>query len=74
MTEWIDWEMHPVPEDIKGIFIKYEDGIFSDKYDYETKKRKYRDKKILGWRFMKRPDPEEKTIQCTEYVRCRLCK
>ena len=63
--EWIDWNKHTPPEDIRGIFIKYEDGfIGSDRYDYETKKRKYRDSKILGWRFMERGDPNIKTIQC----------
>ncbi len=64
MEEWINWEDHPVPEDIRGILIKYEDGIFSDRYD-ETGKRKYREeKKILGWKFMERHDPSKKSIQC----------
>lgn len=56
MTEWIDWENHPVPEDIRGFFIKYESGFIDcDRYDHETKKRKYRDEKIVSWEFMERP-------------------
>ena len=61
---WIDWNEFPVPEDIRGILIKYEDGVFSDRYNHVTKKRKYRDSKIIGWRFMERSDPNAKTIQC----------
>lgn len=63
MQEFIDWEKFPVPEDVKGIFIKYEDGyIGCDRYDHETKKRKYRDSKIVGWKFMERTS--QKSIQC----------
>lgn len=65
--EWIDWYKHTPPEDIKGILIKYEDGfIDSDRYDFKTKKKKYRDCKILGWKFMERGDPNRKTVQCKE--------
>lgn len=60
--EWIPWDIFPVPEDVRGILIKYEEGIFSDRYDYKTGKRKYRDSKIIGWRFMERLDPREKTV------------
>ena len=64
--EWIDWKLHPVPEDVRGILIKYEDGVFADRYDYETKKRKYREgKEIIGWRFMERGDPNDKSILCS---------
>lgn len=64
MSEWISWVDHPVPEDIRGILIKYDDGVFSDRYDYETKKRKYRERKmILGWKFMERSDPNKKSVQ-----------
>jgi hypothetical protein len=62
--EWIDWEKFPVPESVFGILIKYEDGIFSDRYDHKTGKRKYRPSKILGWRFMERSDPNKKSVQC----------
>ena len=62
---WIDWERFTPPDDVKGIFIIYEDNFIDcDRYDCETKKRKYRDSKILGWKFMKRSDPNAKTIQC----------
>lgn len=64
MNDWIDWNKFPVPEDIRGIFIKYEEGIYSDKYDYETKKRKYLSSKILGWKFIPRRDPNEKSVRC----------
>jgi hypothetical protein len=65
--DWINWNKFPVPEDIKGIFIKYEDGFTeADRYDYETKKRKYRDSKIMGWKFMERRDPNKKFVQCSQ--------
>ncbi len=62
--DWIDWKIHPVPDDVKGIFIKYSDGIFADRYDHVSKKRKYRDSEIIGWKFMERRDPNAKSIQC----------
>lgn len=66
MKDWINWEEHPAPEDVRGIFIKYEDGfICCDLYCRESKKRKYRSQKIISWRFMERTDPNEKTIQCS---------
>ena len=62
-NEWIDWEKFPVPEDIKGFFIKYEDGFIDcDRYDYKTKERKFRNSKVIGWKFMERTD--EKSILC----------
>lgn len=65
MNEWVDWENHPVHDDIKGIFIKYEDGFIDcDRYYYKTKERKYRNSKPIGWKFMERKDPSSKTIQC----------
>lgn len=67
MNEWISWFDHPVPEDVKGILIKYDDGVFSDRYNFETKKRKYREgHMILGWKFMERSDPNKKSIQCNQ--------
>ena len=54
MSEWIPWAEHPVPEDVRGLLIKYDDGVFSDRYDYETKKRVYRNSPIIGWKFMER--------------------
>lgn len=66
MNEWIEWDKFPVPEDVRGIFIKYEDGIYSDRYDFHTKKRKYRNSKIIGWKFIERKDPNERTIQCNQ--------
>lgn len=64
-NEWISFFDHPVPEDVKGILIKYDDGVFSDRYDPKTKKRKYREgKMILGWKFIERRDPNEKSVQC----------
>ena len=62
MSEWISWDEHPVPEDVRGIFIKYEDGVYADSYDYETKQRRYRNSKILGWKFIERR--ESATILC----------
>jgi hypothetical protein len=62
--EWISWNEHPVPNDVKGILIKYEDGVFGDRYDLETGERKYRDSKIVGWKFMVRRDLTKKTLQC----------
>lgn len=63
--EWISWFDHPVPEDVRGILIKYDDGIFSDLYDHTTKKRKYREgRMILGWKFMDRCDPNTKSVLC----------
>ncbi len=53
-NDWISWSEHPAPEDVRGFFIKYEDGIYVD------------ESKILGWRFMDRRDPSEKTIQCND--------
>jgi hypothetical protein len=64
MDDWIDWNKHTPPDDIRGIFILYEDGIYVDRYDYETKKRKFRDSKIVGWRFMERGTINAKSIQC----------
>ena len=65
MDDWIDWDKHTPPDDIRGFFIKYEDGfISSDTYDYKTCKRKFRDSKIVGWRFIERRDPNVKSIQC----------
>jgi len=66
MEEWISWEKFPVPEDVKGILIKYEDGIFSDRYDFKTKRREYRDSKILGWKWMERSDPNKKSVLCNQ--------
>lgn len=65
MEKWISWEDHPVPEDVRGFFIKYEDGaIWSDRYDHETKKRVFKEKhgKVIGWRWMERSDPNKKTF------------
>ena len=65
MENFISWKEHPVPDDIRGIFIKYEDGFLDcDRYDRETKNRKYRDSAVIGWKFMERKDPNEKNIQC----------
>lgn len=63
MTDWIDWKTHPVPEDVRGIFIKYENGIYSDRYDHTTGKRKYKSYKILGWKFIDRSDPNKKSVK-----------
>ena len=65
MNEWIDWDTHPVPNDVRGILIKYEIGVFSDRYDSENK-RVYKDSKIIGWKFLPRTDPNEKTILCKQ--------
>ena len=63
---WISWIDFPPPDDIRGILIKYDDGIFSDRYD-EKGKRKFREgKEIIGWKFMERRDPSKRTIQCTK--------
>ena len=75
MSEWISWLDHPVPDDVHGILIKYNDGVFPDRYEFETKKRKYREgKAISGWKFMERRDPNLKSIQCgismSEWVKC----
>ncbi|MGH2566644.1 MAG: hypothetical protein ACRDE5_19140, partial [Ginsengibacter sp.] len=68
----ISWLVHPVPEDVKGILIKYDDGIFSDRYDFETKKRKYREGHIiLGWKFMERSDKNKKSILCNQPERSK---
>lgn len=68
--EWISWQEHPVPDDVRGILIKYDDGVFPDRYDEATKKRKYRvGKDILGWRWMERSDPNKKSIQCASEER-----
>jgi len=62
---WIDWNEFPVPEDVRGLLFLYEDGsVYPDRYSPETKKRKYRDCKIVGWKFMERRNPNEKSIQC----------
>lgn len=72
MSEWISWFDHPVPDDVKGILIKYDDGIFSDRYDFETNKRKYREgHMILGWKFMERSNPSQKSIQCNQPERSK---
>ena len=64
MSEWISWVDHPPPDDIKGILIKYTDGVYSDRYDFETKKRIYREgEAVVGWKFMERSDPTKKTHQ-----------
>lgn len=61
---WISWVEHPVPNDIRGILIKYDDGVYSDRYDHETGKRKYREgHAIIGWKFMERSDPNTMTSQ-----------
>jgi len=65
MSEWIDWNEHPVPDDVKGFFIKYEDGFIDcDRYCYETKERKYRNSKPIGWKFMERRSKDAKSVQC----------
>ncbi len=28
--EWIDWDKNTPPDDIRGVFIKYKDGVYSD--------------------------------------------
>lgn len=62
MNEWIDWEKYPPSKKTKGFFIKYESGFIDcDRYDHETKKRKYRDEKIVSWKFMERSN--KKSIQ-----------
>ena len=64
MSGWISWEDHPVPDDVKGIIILYEDGAYPERRDHETGKRKYRDSKIVAWNFIPRSDPTRKTVQC----------
>ncbi len=72
MKEWISWFDHPVPEDVKGILIQYDDGIFSDRYDYHTGKRSYREgHAILGWKFMERIDQSEQSVQCDQSERSK---
>ena len=67
--EWICWMHHPVPDDVKGILIKYSDGIYPDRYDSETGKRKYRHgQSNEGWKFMERSDPNDKSIQARSEV------
>lgn len=62
--EWVSWFDHPVPEDVRGILIKYDDGIRADRYDPVTKRRVHPEgKAILGWRFMERCDRSVKTVQ-----------
>jgi hypothetical protein len=61
--EWIDWEKHSPPEDVKGFFIKYEDGFIGcDQYHHDTKCRKYRDSKPIAWKFMERRSKDEKSV------------
>ncbi len=65
IEDFISWKNHPVPEDIRGFFIKYEDGFVDcDRYDFYTKKRKYRNSQIIGWKFIERRNDEEKSILC----------
>ena len=63
MSDWIDWDKHPVPDDVKGVFIKYEDGfVETDRYFCETKERKYRDSKVVAWRFIDRRGKDENSV------------
>lgn len=66
--EWISWDKFPVPEDVKGIFIKYEDGVYSDRYCHISKKRKYRDSRIISWKFMERTDHNQKSIKAIQEI------
>lgn len=63
--KWISWKDHPVPNDVKGIIIKYYHGVFSDRYDINTGKRKYNGIP-MAWKFMDRKDPDSKSIQCSQ--------
>jgi hypothetical protein len=66
MIEWISFEDHPVPDDIRGLFFKYPDGsIFLDRY-YEDSSRKFHDGILpTHWRFMERRNPNERTVQAS---------
>lgn len=61
--EWIPWNIHPVPNDVKGILIKYDIGVFCDRYD-EQGQRIYKSKEIIGWKFTERRTSSDKSIQC----------
>ena len=63
VENWISWKENPPPEDIKGLFILYDDDlVYSDRYDPITKKRIFKGNPI-GWKFIPRRDLNEKSIK-----------
>lgn len=64
MVQWISWIHHPVPDDVHGIFIKYNDGVYPDRYDSHGKRIYREGKAITGWRFIDRIRDDHTSIQC----------
>jgi hypothetical protein len=63
--DWIKWEEHPVPKDVRGILIKYSDGkIFSDRYNEDGSRKFYENSTPMEWKFMERTSPDQKSVQC----------
>jgi len=67
-SAWIKWDILVPPRDVKGIFIKFDnDQIWTDVHFYgsdEYREKTVGDAKPIAWTFIKRRDPNEKSIQC----------
>lgn len=62
MDEWWPWN-EGVPDDVKGIFIKYEDDFIKIDEYHSDGRRKYRECRPVEWKFIKRSGPTRKTVR-----------